>query len=205
MAGIRVPGPGDILVAEDISVEGKLETGIAHITDVDGDATGRVTCGKRDVLHIEHVLGNIVEVLDVTVEASAEELEVETCVEVVVSLPGDVFITLVGKTDGELLGILVVGVGVLVGIRIESLSEVVVTLLAVADLELEHIDPGCAAHKVLLADEPGAADGPEVAPAMSRSETRRSVATERGAGEILAIVIILGAAEESFGHIVVLV
>ena len=200
MAQVDVPVPTDVPGIDDVAVEGHLETAVHDVAHVDRDTAGRVTGGIRNVLRIEEVFGLAGEVLDATVEHAVQEFEVETDVEGLGSLPGQVFITLVAEDEGVLAGLLVVGVGVLVGPGIEG-TEVVVTLLTVADLEFQHVEPAAVAEEFLVADEPGAAHAPEVAPLVTRSETRRSVATEGTAEEVPAGVVILGTGQETLRHV----
>ena len=195
-AQVEVPVPEEVAGIDDRTVEGEFETAVADGAHVHGDTTGRVTGGKRNVLVVEQVLGVAVEVLDGTVQAALEEFEIDTGVEGLGGLPGQLLVTLVGKGEGVVRT--VIGVDVLVGVRIGA--EAVVTKHTVAGLELEHAHPR-GVEPALLADEPGCTEGTEVTPAVTGREAGRCIAAERGGQEDRAVVVVLRTGEEAFGHV----
>ena len=116
------------------------------------------------------------------------------------SFPGEVLITNVGKFH-SIAGGLVPGVGVLVRVRIEAV-QVVVTLDTIAGFQFEHV------HKLrveprLLADEPGGTEGTEVTPLVTLRKAGRSVATIAAGNKDFAVVVVLGAGQETLGDIAV--
>ena len=103
-------------------VEIKLDTGVAHVAKVCPvvAVTDRRRCGDLE----EHVGGLAVEVVDAAAQTVLEELELETGVEVGIGLPGDVLGTLLTP----LISYLVVVVDDFVGVGVEVVSDIVVTL-----------------------------------------------------------------------------
>ena len=108
VAEVDVPSPVQVLGPDDRTIEGKFETVVPDGTYVHRNDTGRVTSGIRDILGIEKVLGLPREYLEGTVEIVVEEFEVNTCVEGLGSLPGQVLVTLVSKVEGVLVSLFVV-------------------------------------------------------------------------------------------------
>ncbi len=130
------------------------------------------------------------EELDATGEATLEELELQTYVDVGVGFPGDVVRTLSfeGRTDIAGRGLDGVQVDIAVG------TDVVVTLRTYRSLQLQLVNPGYV-EPLLLREAPGAAQRPEGTPAVVGVEAAAGIATDRAAGEV-ALVPVVHAAEE---------
>ena len=182
MGGVEVDAQLHILGVDDVAGERELDTPVVHVTDV--VVVSGITDGRGGREPEEHIGGVAVEEFEAAVQDALEEGELETGVEVGVGLPGDVGITLLLESHGDLAGGRSdgVGVGVLVG------TDVVVALATVGSLQFEHINPG-SVEPGFLVDDPGAAHAPEVTPAAGNREVGRSVATEGSAGEILALIV----------------
>ena len=208
MGEVHIETPLYILGADNLAIEGDFHTLVAHATHVYGIVAHQRTAGQGQVLEVEHVRSGTVVVFDGTRQAMLEEFEVHTHVPRLGGFPGQVLVALlyhgyrVAACSLVVAGSVHVGIGMTV-VESGAARQVVVTLLTVAQLQLEHVNPLHVLHEVLLAHLPCQTCGTEVTPAVSGSKHRRSIATERGAGEVLLLPVVLYAAQEALVHLAV--
>ena len=117
-------------------MEVEFETGVAHVTEVGPVAA--VADGRRSADLEQHIGGLAVEVVEATGETIVEQLELKAGIEVGVGFPGDVLGTLLAPLECDLI----VVVHDVVGVGIQVVTDVVVTLRTDGDLVLEGVHPG---------------------------------------------------------------
>ena len=96
-----------------------------------------------------------------------EKFKLDAAVKAAVGLPGDILVALRGEVERAFA--IDAGDGVIVGIQ--EIADAIVTLLTIAGFELDHVHESILREPVFLADDPRAADRPEVAPTMSLGKT----------------------------------
>ena len=186
--------PDNVVGADDVAVEVQFHTAVADVADVRIVTTCAVALG--DVQPEEQVGGLLVVEVDATVQAVAEEAPLQTHVEVVRGLPGDVLVTQTGKGGHD--------VGAVAAERVHicevPAADAVVTLLAERHLELQLVHPVSTQllEEFLLVDEPSAADAPEVTPAMVLVEIGRGIAAVGYGAEVALVEVIEGIGEPAF-------
>ena len=132
---VEVCIPAEVSAAHDVAVHGELHSGVPHVADV--VIVACETVGNRNGHIVEHVRSQTVEVLRGTGEATSEEFEVDTGIDIGVGLPCDVLVSDGRSLDGDIS----VGVGDGVHVGVEVVADVVVTLRSDGCLDLEHSQP----------------------------------------------------------------
>ena len=176
MGEVEVHVPGEVGCPDGGGVQGDFNTRVAHRTHIDGivarDDAGRERCG----LVVKQVAGVAGEELDGTREAVLPQAEVYADVEVAVLLPGQFLVALLCEHGAVLAGLRVVCGRVHVGVWIVQAVDVVclvfdervVALFAVADLQLQHVEPVVRTlHERLFREHPAQAGAVEVTPAVA--------------------------------------
>ena len=105
MGEVEAQVPVEVLVADDVAAELELYTGIAELGAVTGVGRVRHVCERRDGLAVQGVRGEVVVVVNGTGNPAVEEGEIETGVELVDMLPGDVGVDKSGRSEAEDLGL----------------------------------------------------------------------------------------------------
>ena len=172
MGGVEVDVPGEVLPLDGEPVQVQFDTAVADVAHVGPVAAGRI--GRRNLDLEQHVGGHAVEVVDATGQAAVEQFEIKARVVVRIGFPGDVL----GTALAARIRRFAAGIHDGPGIHIHVGADVVITLGTDGSLELEEIDP-VAVEPGLLGEDPGAACGPEVAPAVVPGETGGGVAAVR--------------------------
>ena len=100
MGSIDAYAPGPVLGTDDVGVELDFDTGVAYLGGILLQR-GRAHVGqRRNHLVVERIVGEVVVVVDGTGEAASQYREVETEVELVDNLPGEVGTYEVTAGDG---------------------------------------------------------------------------------------------------------
>ena len=164
--------PSELAVAHEVSIEFHFHTAVAHVTDV-GIIAGEAIRAWQAVAR-EHVVSAAVEHFHLTAQATLEEREFNTHVEVTVFLPRNVLITQLAWHKCQAT------VAVLESISrgVEVIADTIITLFTIRRLELEFVHP-LRLEEGFLREDPRTREAPEVAPAVIGMEARRSIATER--------------------------
>ena len=195
--------PLEVLGLHGHGVDGELDTAVGDVAHVGADPVQGIDAG-RDGVAPDEVAGLLVVVLDATVDASAEECEVEADVEHSRALPLQVGVGVVLCLDA-VHGVLgAVGQDILERVAVQAVGGdgVVgteahgVTAHAVAHAELQLVEHFLVLHKGLLGDVPGCRHGGEGTPAVVLAEHGRAVAADGGLQHIAAVERVVHAAVE---------
>ena len=98
MSQIQISCPFEISCTEDNTGQIEFDTFIGYATNVSWDRTCTDAGRNRCRLVVQQVFGDTAEVFYGTVQAAAEQFEVETCIEGVGCFPSQVFVSLVGQS-----------------------------------------------------------------------------------------------------------
>ena len=155
--------PLEVLCADGGAADLEFPTLVAHVAHV-GAVAGE-TGGKSHRVVQEHVGGLLVVVFDAGVQSAVEEGSFKADVQVAVLLPRHFFVL---QCRDESTRSVAIGIAqvvetlpcVVVGIAI-GIQNVIVTLLTVADLKRQVIEPVNALHKLLFGDTPVSTYRPE--------------------------------------------
>ena len=164
--------PRELARADEFSIEFHFHTAVAHVADV-GIIAGEAIRAWQAVAR-EHVVSAAVEHFHLTAQATLEEREFNTHVEVSALFPRHVLITQLAWHECQAT------VAVLEGISrgIEVIADTIITLFTIRRLELEFVHP-LRLEEGFLREDPRTREAPEVAPAVIGMEARRGIATER--------------------------
>ena len=141
----EVQVPLEVLSADGSQTEVELETSVAHVTHI-VEVTAETGRECHRVAQ-QHVGGLLVEVLEVETDAAIQERSLETCIQVRVLLPAH-FLVLQRGDDGTNV-VTVSIVKVIEALPCIESTEVIVTLLTIAHLNAQVVDPVDVLHEVL--------------------------------------------------------
>ena len=187
-------GPSEVLGDNGVAVEFNLHSLVCHVAHVRRVAS--VAERERHLDSTEHVGGLAVEILNATAQSAVEHLELEACVDVGHSLPGDVFVTHLLQCESDVVALTFVNI---ICVGVEEVGDVVVSVLSERSLQLQFVEPLHVLHPLLLGHYPCASEGVEVTPAVVGMEARRGVAAVGELSEIFPVVVVESAEEPSLG------
>ena len=187
---VHIHIPRKVTCIEDIHIEVHFHTTIDHVTNVVhiGSITQWWSHGKWEQ-HIRSLTSVVLNATGYTVP----QLELCTDIEVSVGFPSDVFSALRFKWSTKA----VVRVDNVKSIRIEEVTDIVITLWTNRSLQLQFLHPW-SIKPAFFVDKPRTAYRPECTPAMVRMETAGSITTQRSRAEDAFVIIVLQTAEETF-------
>ena len=163
--------PREFARAHEFRIELHFHTTVAHAAQV-GIIAGE-TIRTREAVGREHVVCAAVEDFHLTAQATFEEREFNTHVEVSTLFPRNVLITQATrhKCQTTIAVLEAISSGVVI------VTDAVITLFTIRRLQFEFVHPRYI-EETFLRDEPSTREAPEVAPAMVGMEARRSIAAE---------------------------
>ena len=183
--------PREFARAHEFRIELHFHTAVAHAAQV-GIIAGEAI-RTREAVGREHVVCAAVEHFHLTAQATFEEREFNTHVEVTALFPRNVLITQTARRKCQTTIAIFESIDVSVAIA----TDAVITLFAIRCLQFEFVYPRYI-EETFLRDEPSTREAPEVAPAMVGMEARRSIATERSRSEIAIEEVIVGTCKPPF-------
>ena len=184
MRGVEVQTPGDIAGLDDITGQFQFNTLVQHITDVVVAAC--IAGGVGSIDEAEHVGGLAGEELYASTQTGLEEFELNTGIEIVIGLPCDVGITFRSERKSQ-VSVVLNGIGV----HVEEVTDVVVSLLTEGSLQFEHVNPGDILQPLFLVHNPGSTYGEEITPAVIGMKTGGSIAAEGYGTEVTLPEVVL--------------
>ena len=196
MRGHQAGVPHEVLGFHGDSIDGKLYAGVADGTHV-GEQGLVVVRRYGNVVVIEKVGGQAVVVVYRSAYASVLYGEVQTDVELALTLPCEVGVGVgcrgIGLDPSAVVEEVGAGTHQHQGLVV---AEVLVAGHTVAGAEFELAEPVDVLHPGFLADAPAGADGGEPSPLVILAEAAGAVAAERYRCEVFLVPVVDHAAEE---------
>ena len=188
-------GPGEVLVLDDVAVQGELGAEVLGLTHVHED--GAVDERRlRSGVVVQQVRAAAVVQVEASAQAVVEEDEVETDIHGHELLPAQVRIRIGGRavalhplTVHKVLAMAAVG-------RAGHVGTAATAGDTVGDTGLEAVDPAGAPHEVHVRHFPGDGGGGEVTPLVIRTEVGGALVTEGQGSEDGVVPVVVHAAQE---------